>query len=137
MTNEQIIKAIQDLPTYDYRQAVKDDIRQYIDEHSDELQELIDDAKGGYTEKLAEKLQDDCFISDSVTGNASGSYFCNSWKAQAAIMGNWDLIQEAQEEFGLLQFSNGPECIDCSIRCFLVGQMVEEAIDEYLDTIEE
>ena len=61
---------------YDYLEAVTEDVKQYIKDEID-LEEWKDDRDG-----LEEYLNDHCWISDSVTGNASGSYYCNTWRAE-------------------------------------------------------
>lgn len=58
---------------YDYLEAVKDDVREYIKDH-DLLEEGWQDSR----DELEEKLNDDLWAEDSVTGNASGSYTFNS-----------------------------------------------------------
>lgn len=55
---------------YNYLEAVKEDVKEYIAEN-------IDISEFGDIEKLKEKLHDDLWINDDVTGNASGSYTCN------------------------------------------------------------
>lgn len=58
------------------------------------LQAVEEAAKDEYTpEKLvpvdledyAERLSNALWIDDSVTGNASGSYFCNAYRAEEAL----------------------------------------------------
>lgn len=56
---------------YNYLEAVKEDVREYI---NNEIK-LLDFSS---LEELEEKLNDDLWINDNVTGNASGSYYCNS-----------------------------------------------------------
>ena len=75
---------------YNYLEAVKEDVKNYID------------SEINFTDfdSLEEKLNDDLWIEDSVTGNASGSYYCNSYKAEESIAHNWDLLEEALDEFG-------------------------------------
>lgn len=51
-------------------------------------------------DELAMFLDEELWTYDSVTGNASGSYFCNAWKAEEAICHNLDLLEEVAEEFG-------------------------------------
>lgn len=109
---------------YDYREAVKDDIVQYLEDNG--LSDL-------------ETLDYECFISDSVTGNASGSYYCNAYKAERALCGNSDLLIEALEEFGDItedykKALQSPEFADCTIRCYMVSQVLEDAVNEYIDT---
>lgn len=117
---------------YNYIQAVIEDVREYIDS------EIELDAWKGNREGLEEQLNDDLWINDSVTGNASGSYYCNTWRAEEALAHNWDLIAEVAAEFGIEPtisdgYEHGAEWWDCSIRCYLLGQ----AIAEVLDNLEE
>ncbi len=79
---------------YNYSEAIADDVRDYIKENIN-LDEWRGDRDG-----LEEKLNDDLWVNDSVTGNTSGSYYCNAWKAEEAIAHNWDLLGEALCEFG-------------------------------------
>ena len=117
---------------YDYFEAVKDDVREYINNEVT----LADYAD---RDELAEKLNDDLWVNDSVTGNASGSYYCNSWKAEEALSHNWDLLSEALREFGqdgtdILE--KGAEAMDVTIRCYLLGQAISEVLDDMEDELE-
>lgn len=108
---------------YNYLEAVKEDVREYI---NNEI-ELLDFSS------LEEKLNNDLWINDGVTGNASGSYYCNSWKAEEALSHNWDLLAEALENFGqdgtdILK--QGAEAMDVTIRCYLLGQAIAEVLEE-------
>ena len=119
---------------YDYLEAVKADVRAYIDA------EIDLDAFGGasedqedFREELEEKLNDTLWIADSVTGNASGSYYCNTWAAEEALCHNWDLLADALEEFGgdaREAVKCGAEYCDVTIRCYLLGQAISEVLDE-------
>jgi hypothetical protein len=104
---------------YDYLENLKEDIKNYMEEN--DIQEVTD------------SLYDDLFLEDSVTGNASGSYYCNAWKAEEAICHNHELLKEAQECFGYLPteyISKGAEWADVTIRCYLLGQALEEVKEE-------
>ena len=69
---------------YDYREAVKEDILQYInDEINFEDFETLDE--------LQEHLQDELWTADSVTGNASGSYTFSTYEAEENISHNWEI----------------------------------------------
>lgn len=112
---------------YNYYEAVADDVREYIREEID-LNEWCGDRDG-----LEQQLYDDLFVSDCVTGNASGSYYCNAWKAEEAICHNLDLLGEALSEFGsdpenLLK--NGAEAADVTIRCYVLSAALSEVLDE-------
>ena len=84
-------------------------------------------------EELEEVAYDELFVDDSVTGNGSGSYFCNAWKAEEALCHNWDLLAEACEEFeqniGEV-VKQGVEACDVTIRCYLLGQAIAASLDE-------
>lgn len=111
---------------YDYREHVADDIREYIRDNVD-----LNEWKGR-RDDLEEELRDDLWTADSVTGNASGSYYCNAWKAEEALCHNWDLLADALKEFGgdtdILR--QGPEACDVTIRCYLLGECLAEVLDE-------
>lgn len=112
---------------YNYYEAVADDVREYINE------EINLDEWRGDRDGLEQQLNNYLFVSDSVTGNASGSYYCNAWKAEEALCHNLDLLGEALEEFGdnseyLLK--NGAEAADVTIRCYVLGSAISEVLDE-------
>lgn len=106
---------------YDYREVLKQDVLTLLNEEGKTTQTISQ-----------EDLFDLCFVSDNVTGNASGSYFFSSYKAEEAICHNWDLIGEAFQEFGLesKELERGPEFIDVTIRCYLLGGIIAEIYEE-------
>lgn len=116
---------------YNYMEAMKEDIKEYINNEVN-----LKDFTG--RDELEEKLNDDLWVNDSVTGNASGSYYCNSWKAEEAICHNLDLLGEAMKEFGcevdLLE--KGAEWADVTIRCYLLGQTIGEVLDDMEEELE-
>ena len=118
---------------YDYREAVKEDILQYInDEISFEDFDTL--------EELEEKLNEELWTADSVTGNASGSYTCSTWEAEENICHNLDLLGEALEEFGSgadYLINNGAEAADVTIRCYLLGECITAALEEIEDDFNE
>ena len=78
---------------YDYREAVKDDVLEYINNE-------INFEDFDTLEELEEHLNEVLFTEDSVTGNASGSYTFNTYEAEENICHNLDLLGEALEDFG-------------------------------------
>ena len=104
---------------YNYYEAVKNDAMEYIKENNLEG-------------KTQEELYDELFLADSVTGNASGSYYCNAWKAEEALAHNTDLLIEALNEFGYLDgidgmnsalrslHAHGAEWCDVIVRCYVL-----------------
>ena len=111
---------------YDYREHVLEDVRDYISNHytREELKSLADDL-----EDLGEKLHDEMWTADSVTGNRSGSYTCNAWQAEENLCHNLDLLQEVGREFGELDITD-PEGCDVSIRCYYLGECINEVLNE-------
>lgn len=110
---------------YDYLEQVTSDAKEAIMENMSEWD--FNDR-----DELEQVANDELWADDSVTGNASGSYYCNAWKAEEAICHNWDLLADAIEEFGgdtdILK--QGAEACDVTIRCYLLGQAISAALDE-------
>lgn len=120
------------MTNYNYIEEMKEDVKEYINNEVT-LADFSD------KEELEEKLNENLWVNDSVTGNASGSYYCNSWKAEEALAHNWDLLAEAMKEFGcevdLLE--KGAEWADVTIRCYLLGQVIGEVLDDMEEELEE
>ena len=130
-TNEQEEETMKN---YDYMNAVCDDVREYIENEIDAADWTSD------REGLEEKLNDDLFVDDSVTGNASGSYFCNAYRAKQAFLSDpkaEEYFAECCADFGMdaaevgKHFIRGDyEYFDVTIRCYLLGQAVSKVLDE-------
>ena len=105
---------------YDYLSAVESDVREYIENNVN-----FHDYSDLY--EMKEDLNEKLFVEDSVTGNASGSYTFNTWKAEEYLCHNLDLLAEANEEFGGSSdiLSDGAEACDVTIRCYLLSQSIE------------
>lgn len=119
---------------YDYKEAILDDVREYVEEEIN-----LNEWKGN-RDKLEEKLNDDLWTCDSVTGNASGSYTFNAWEAEENLCHNLDLLEKALEEFGsdkgyLLE--HGAEAADVTIRCYLLSWAIPEVLDELEEELTE
>lgn len=118
---------------YDYREAVKDDVLEYI---NDEINFEDFDT----LEELEEYLNEVLFTEDSVTGNASGSYTFSTYEAEENICHNMDLLQEALSEFGdteALVMDFDAEKADVIIRCYLLSECIAAALEEIEDEFEE
>jgi len=106
---------------YDYQEAVKNDIREYLE-----------DRGVGYVDPNGDErqeLEDEMFIADSVTGNGSGSYTFNTWTAEENLCHNTELLKEAIENFGG-EFKDA-ESNDVLIRCSLLNQCFTEVLEEW------
>ena len=115
---------------YNYLESMKEDVQEYINNEIN-LKDFSD------REELEEKLNEDLWTCDSVTGNASGSYFCNSYKSMECVLDNMDLLEDMCKEFGVDNDTIGQkflacewEWMDVSIRCYLLGQVIGEVLDE-------
>ena len=110
---------------YNYFEAVKNDVKDYIEDHDVKV-------TTSNREDLEQSLYDDMFISDSVTGNASGSYTFNTWQAEENLCHNLDLLKEAFSEFGEPSFDvlESAESCDVTIRCYLLSSALSEVLDE-------
>ena len=84
-------------------------------------------------EELEENANDWLWVDDSVTGNASGSYTFSTWKAEENLCHNMDELEDACDEFGQdigEAVKQGAEYCDVTIRCYLLGQAISDALDE-------
>ena len=118
--------------TYNYREAVKNDVMEAIRDNynAEEIKEHLENR-----DDFAERLNDELWIDDSVTGNASGSYTFSTWKAEENLAHNWELMEEVAEMFGCepkisASWEHGAEWWDVSIRCYLLSECISEALDE-------
>lgn len=127
---------------YDYREAMKDDIREWIKDNYEYIEDSVDDYKNA--EEVCEFLNDELWTEDAVTGNASGSYTFNAKQAKEYVLANIDLAGKAMEEFGYTAEAFGEkildeawEWLDVTIRCYLLGEVIADVVEgimtEYYD----
>lgn len=112
-------------------QAVEEAVKDY---YTPEVLEPVD------LDDYAEKLSDLLWVDDGVTGNASGSFFCNAYKAEEALAGNWDFAALALEDFGYSDvnpFKQGAEWVDCMVRCYLLNGCISDYIEQNEDDLTE
>lgn len=119
---------------YNYLESIKEDVKNYIEENKENESYDFNNK-----EEVKQLLFDDLWIEDSVTGNGSGSYYCNSYKARESLQGNEDLLIEALEEFGndaegYKKSLTDPEFADVTIRCYLLNQAIDEVVEEMNNT---
>lgn len=118
---------------YDYKKAIKQDIRTYIRTYVD-----IDYWDNNWP-VFRDYLWSVLLFVDSVTGNSSGSYTKDAQEARENLLGNEDLFEQAQKESDadmLLRYNyqcrreTDPERQDVMIRCFLLDECIVEVIGE-------
>ena len=98
----------------------------------------MEDTEIDYTDRedLEEQLNEQCWTADSVTGNASGSYTFSRADAKAYVMDNMPLAVDAFREFDQIErfadciANEDYETIDVTIRCFLLGQVIADVLEE-------
>lgn len=114
---------------YNYFDALKADIKEYINENININDfDSIDD--------LNDYLNDVLFTTDSVTGNASGSYTFNRYQAAEYVADNHDVIRDlisegflTAESFTEYFINSDYETIDVIIRCYLLSAAIYEVLD--------
>lgn len=109
---------------YNYHDAIADDIRDYAKDRG--WKHTLSGV--GYDAAL-----DEMMISDAVTGNASGSYTFNAWRAEENICHNFELLKGAAAEFGSEIDLADPEGCDVLIRCYLLPTVWAEVNAELPD----
>lgn len=118
---------------YNYLEAIKDDVIDYINENIN-MDEIED------RDELEQQLNDDLWAEDSVTGNGSGSYTFDRSKSYQNVQGDpdaMDYIRDLVKEFDVDNATVAEKFLDedyeywdVSIRCYLLGQAIGMALDE-------
>lgn len=123
---------------YNYFESMKSDVMDYINNEID-----LTEWKGNRDE-LEQKLNDDLWVCDSVTGNASGSYTFSRYDAMNYVCSNLDDFADACDEFGIDSDTIGEkfiegnfEWMDVTIRCYYLGQVISECLDDLANELEE
>lgn len=117
---------------YNYLKNVTADAKQAILENLDNW-DFTD------RDELEEIANDNLWCDDSVTGNGSGSYTFNREAAKEYVTGSddgLDMLRDAVREFDCEHraftafLENDWEYLDVTIRCYLLGQAINAALDE-------
>lgn len=122
---------------YNYYEAMKNDINDYV---SDMLDYFTRDCT--VVNEVRDNIYDALWTVDRVTGNASGSYtFCRQ-TAKEHVLDNVELLKEAYEEFCCKDqfiddfFGENWEKMDVTIRCYILGCVLDEWMEENNETVE-
>ena len=121
---------------YSYKEVVRSDVREWIENNKEQIEGL--DRHDAY-----EIIYDSCWVDDSVTGNASGSYTFSRWEARQNFFNDEDseeyidqMIEDGfttRESVGRAVQESQWELLDVSIRCWLLCDAVSDVLDEYYD----
>lgn len=135
---ERFIENLESRITYDYDVAIREDVAAWIEDQGG-IREIMKTNDLEDREDLEQYLNDALFCEDSVTGNASGSYWFSCYKAQCALAGNFSLLRDAIEEFGggYDKALESEESADVTIRCYLLGSAIYDVLNEIYDEEEE
>lgn len=114
-----------------YFNKVSEDVKEYIDNEVN-LTEWTENRDG-----LEEKLNDELWINDSVTGNASGSYTFSRHEAGKHVFDDMETVAEALEEFCIEAETIAEKFIamdweyfDVTARCYVLAQAIGTVLDE-------
>ena len=119
---------------YNYPRAMQEDVLEYIKDNFTTLEQL---EKLEKRDEWEMELNDSLWVEDSITGNASGSYTFNSYKARDYAMGNIEILRDALHDFDIEPKEIGErflnedwEYFDVTIRCYLLSGAIVHALDE-------
>ena len=118
---------------YNYKEQIRADVREWIEDNKEQIEGL--DRHDAY-----DVIYDSCWVSDSVTGNASGSYTFSRWEARQNFFNDEDseeyidqMIEDGftcRESVGRAVQESQWELLDVSIRCWLLCDAVTDVVDE-------
>ena len=115
------------MSNYNYFEAVKDDVK-------DRLGDYDSRGEDETLEEYQERLNDELWTDDSVTGNGSGSYTFSSAKAREYVLAGIEQVLEACREFdisfGELVEAGEWERLDVTARCYYLSQAIDEVVTE-------
>jgi hypothetical protein len=109
---------------YDYYTAMYNDIADYVKDNNINLSEY-----GDNIEDITEKLSDELWGEDSITGNGGFGYDSNS-NCEEYLCHNLDILFEAIYDFDFdtnyhhLDKDNLPKTLDSLIRCYLLNSVL-------------
>ena len=121
---------------YSYKEQVRADVKEWIEDNKEQIEGL--DRHDAY-----EVVYDSCWVDDSVTGNASGSYTFSRYEARQNFFNDEDseeyidqMIEDGftcRESVGRAVQESQWELLDVSIRCWLLCDAVSDGLDEYYE----
>ena len=123
---------------YDYRRAITDDIKDWIVNETDIIEEGI---KENRDDDLSNWIYEEVFDEDSVTGNGPYYYGTEDFCSEC-LSGNFDILYEAAHEFAIddeinilikhYEDKDLARYFDCTIRCYLLIECVYAAVEELI-----
>ena len=121
---------------YDYRRAITDELIDWIANETDILE---GDRSSLYDDDISNWIYDEVFTEDSITGNGY-SWYDSEEKCSEYLSNNFDLLYAAAQEYCIDDDINMiiehyknkslARYFDCTIRCYLLGECIEKALEE-------
>lgn len=122
---------------YNYYECVEDDVLNYLQDYSaEEIKEMTCVENFDATQ---EKLNDELWAEDGITGNGWDGYPMNDDEKAKAVGENLELLADALDEFGC-----DAECYrralknmnyaDATIRCYVLGSAIHSALKKMRET---
>lgn len=113
----------------------------YLDETKNNIEQWMElegfSLSGKDREDVEERLNEDFWINDSITGNGSGSFTFSRYQARENVLSDIDTLNEACEEFCIEKETIGEkflneewEWMDVTCRCYVLSQAISEVLDE-------
>jgi len=112
----------------------------YLTETVENVIEMVKDSytaadfDGMTPDAVKEKIHDDAWIDDAVTGNGSGSHYFSATESREAVEADRDTVVEALKDFCIeadeigRRFLDGDyEYFDVTARCYVLDEAIEEA----------
>lgn len=123
---------------YYYYVGVENDILNYLQDYTnEELKEMTSEENFDATQ---EKLYDELWAEDDITGNGWDGYPMKDDEKAEAVGSNLELLADALDEFGC-----DAECYrkalkdmnyaDATIRCYVLGSCINSALKKMRDTV--
>lgn len=116
--------------SYNYFESVLEDVRNNLEYYPRE--------EGESLEEYEERLNDEMWTDDSITGNGSGSYTFSTYKAEENLLHNFDEIEKVASAFGeepIISdgYEHGAEWWDVTIRCYYLSSAIAQVIEAMVD----
>ena len=121
---------------YNYKEQIRADVKEWIEDNKEQIDGL--DRHDAF-----KVVYDSCWVDDSVTGNASGSYTFSRYEARQNFFNDEDseeyIDQMIEDEFttresvGRAVQESQWELLDVSIRCWLLCDAVSDVLDSMYD----
>ena len=118
---------------YDYRKVITDEIIDWLVNQTDLMEE---DKTALYDDDISNWIYDEVFSEDSITGNGHYGY-AREEQCREYVASNLELYFEAARELDSFPIGetawtsrNPGQHMDATIRCYLLGECIENALEE-------